>query len=197
MPPVAWLIAIGPSGSTGRARASTSLSMSVRSVIRPSTPRSSSASISVGVVDGPDVHVDAGRVGPAYQRRAWRPAAGPRRCGTCSAATRPRVSQPGEPAAGQHDGTPPPRPGAREVGDPAPVRRAERVAAGARENDPTQHPVAQASRSVDEVGQRRARRASALRSMLNRASGNSSSSCGQRRHRAPGRRSGPRPPRPR
>ena len=63
---------------------STSLSMSVRSVIRPSTPRSSSARISVGLVDGPDVHVQAGRVRTAYEPRARRRRAG--RAGAGSAA---------------------------------------------------------------------------------------------------------------
>ena len=57
-----------PHGASGRPRAAnTSASTRGRSVIRPSTPRSSSSCIVVGVVDRPHVHVESGAMRGAHE----------------------------------------------------------------------------------------------------------------------------------
>ena len=115
---------------------STSLSTSVRSVIRPSTPRSSSSSISAGSSTVHTCTWRAGRVGPAYEP-AVTTGSRPRRCGTCSAATRPRVTQPASRPTGGSQEQPPPRPGPPRS---RPGRAVARRKASIRrcENEPTQ-----------------------------------------------------------
>ena len=135
---------------------STSRSTSVRSVMRPSTPRSSSSSHLVGVVDRPDVHVPARRRAPAGRSPAVttvEPAAAVRHLER--RAPRRRVSQVGEPAAGQQPERGRPRRGRPRSATRPPVTPPEARAGGAGERADADPVVGR--RCLDAVGERRDR----------------------------------------